>query len=131
MRRTGKRRKVEQEKTASARTGDACRSESIKETRQKIRAEEEVERDNKRSRPANDETSAWKWMVWTAGRSMKTNFTSRAWRPTRMETSAMRTSVTRSSKKGFLDDRTGEQLDAELLAKARSKEVGFMAKIGL
>ena len=55
-----KRRKVEQEKTASARTGDACRSESIKETRQKIRAEEEVERDNKRSRPANDETSAWK-----------------------------------------------------------------------
>ena len=86
-----KRRKVEQEKTESARTGDARRSEPMEETREKRPAEEEVERDNKRSRPTNDETSAWKWMVGTAGRSMKTNCTSRAWNPTRMKTSAMRT----------------------------------------
>ena len=58
---------------------------------------------------------------------MKTTCTSRAWRPTRMKTSAMRTSVTRSSRKGFL----GEQLDPELVAKASSEEVGFMGKIGL
>ena len=124
-----KRRKVEQEKCEAARTGDARRSEPKEETREKRPAEEEVERDNKRSRSTNDETSTW--LVWTARRSMKTDCTSRAWRPTRMKTSAMRTSVTRSSKKGCLDDRTGDYLDPELVAKARSEEVAFMAKIAL
>ena len=55
-----KRRKVEQEKNEAARTGDACRSESMEETREKRPAEEEVERDNKRSRSTNNETgSGW------------------------------------------------------------------------
>ena len=121
-----KRRKVEQEKTEAAGTLDARESELMEETREKRPAEGEVERDNKRSRPGeleetheksrqkkrlsgttsdhgleNDETSAWKWMAWTAKRSRKTNCTSRAWRLTPMKTSAVRKSVTRSSKKSF------------------------------
>ena len=46
-----KRRKVEQEKTEAAGTLDARESELMEETREKRPAEDEVERDNKRSRP--------------------------------------------------------------------------------
>ena len=46
-----KRRKVEQVKTEAAGTLDARESELMEETREKRPAEEEVERDNKQSRP--------------------------------------------------------------------------------
>ena len=45
-----KRRKIVQEKTEAAGTLDARESELMEETREKRPAEEEVERDNKRSR---------------------------------------------------------------------------------
>ena len=48
-----------------------------------------------------------------------------------MKTSAVRKSVTREFEEEFRDNRTGEYLDPELVAKARSEEVEFMAKIGL
>ena len=49
---------------------------------------------------------------------------------TPMKTSAVRKSVTWFEEE-FRDNRTGEYLDPELVAKARSEEVEFMAKIGL
>ena len=52
-----KRRKVEQEKTEAAGTWEAHESELMDETREKRPAEEEVERDNKRSRPGEPEAS--------------------------------------------------------------------------
>ena len=65
-----KRRKVEQEKIDAAGTSDARQSEPMEETREKRLAQEEVERDSKRSRQedpeagrasrsTDDETSAW------------------------------------------------------------------------
>ena len=98
-----KRRKVDQEKTEAAGTLDA-RERWRKLARrgwQRKRlsgttsdhGQEDQKPDKPADRPTNDETSAWKWMAWTAKRSRKTNCTSRAWRPTPMETSAVRTSV--------------------------------------
>ena len=52
-----KRRKVEQEKTQAAGTFDDRESELMEETREKRPAEGEVERDNKRSRPEEPEAS--------------------------------------------------------------------------
>ena len=50
-----KRRKFQQAKDGAARTGDASRSEPMEETHEKRPAEEEVERDNKRSPPGGPE----------------------------------------------------------------------------
>ena len=47
-----------------------------------------------------------------------------------METSAVRTAVTGSSKKSFTTTEPGV-LGSELVAKARSEEVEFMVKIGI
>ena len=50
-----KRRKVEQEKIEAAGTSDARQSEPMEETREKRLAQDEVERDSKRSRQGDPE----------------------------------------------------------------------------
>ena len=127
-----KRRKVEQEKTEAAGTLDARESELMEETREKRSAEEEeVERDNKRSRPGErrdismevdgldgEETEEDELHIASLEADADGDFGGEEVGDPEFE-------------EAFRDNRTGEYLDPELVAKARLEEVEFMAKIGL
>ena len=129
-----KRRKVEQEKTEAAGTSHARESELMEETREKRPIEEEVERNNKRSRPRDPEARQASGS--TDERrdiSMEVDGLDRE----EIEEDELQIASLEADADGdfgsedvgdrefeeeFHDNRTGEYLDPELVAKARSEE---------
>ena len=126
-----KKRKVEQEKTEAAGTLDARESELMVETREKRLAEEEVERDNKRSRPGERRDISMEVDGLDGEEIEEDELHIASLEADADEDFGGEEVGDPEFEEEFRDNRTGEYLDPEVVAKARSEEVEFMAKIGL
>ena len=126
-----KRRKVEQEKAEAAGTLDARESELMEETREKRPAEEEAERDNKRS-PLGERRDISMELDGLDGEEIEEDELHIASLEADADEDFGGEEVGDPEfEEEFHENRTGEYLNPELVTKARSEEVEFMAKIGL
>ena len=135
MEETREKRPAEEEVERDNKRSRPGESELMEETREKRPAEEEVERDNKRSRPGEPEANGS-----TDERrdiSMKVDGLDGEGIEEKLHIASLEADADEDfggEEVGDLEFRvnqTGEYLGPELVAKARSEEVKFMAKIGL